>query len=141
MILWVTFSPKGLAFYLIRDSMTLIKVVFTVTGFVLFALGIAGIILPILPATPFLLAAFFCFLKSSPCLYRWIMANHFLGLRITRISDAGLTAKEKISIYLFVCALIMPVIILIHIPASADIPDSSSGNQTHCLFAVVDERC
>jgi uncharacterized membrane protein YbaN (DUF454 family) len=88
------------------------KVLFLLGGFVLLALGIIGIALPVLPTTPFLLGASFCFMKSSDRLYRWIMANRFFGPRIERIRGAGLTKKEKISIYLFACALIVPVIVL-----------------------------
>jgi uncharacterized membrane protein YbaN (DUF454 family) len=94
------------------DTMTLSKLLFVIAGFVLLGLGAAGIVLPVLPATPFLLGASFCFMKSSARLYRWIMGNRFLGPRIRRIRGAGLTAKEKISIYLFACALIIPVIVL-----------------------------
>jgi uncharacterized membrane protein YbaN (DUF454 family) len=94
--------------------MILSKILFIAAGCVLLALGVAGIVLPVLPATPFLLAASFCFLKGSARLYRWIMANRFFGPRIERIREAGLTKKEKISIYLFACALITPVIILTH---------------------------
>jgi uncharacterized membrane protein YbaN (DUF454 family) len=90
------------------------KVLFVIAGFVFVALGVVGIVLPVLPATPFLLAASFCFLKGSARLYRWIMGNRFLGPRIERIRGAGLTKKEKISIYIFACALITPVIILSH---------------------------
>jgi uncharacterized membrane protein YbaN (DUF454 family) len=94
--------------------MTISKLLFIIGGCIFVALGIAGIVLPVLPATPFLLAASFCFLKGSPRLYRWIMSNRFFGPRIERIRGAGLTAKEKISIYLFACALIIPVIVLSH---------------------------
>ncbi|MDR2245786.1 MAG: YbaN family protein [Treponema sp.] len=96
--------------------MTISKLLLIMAGFALVTLGVAGIVLPVLPATPFLLGASFCFLKSSPRLYRWIMANRFLGPRIERIRGAGLTAKEKISIYLFACALITPVIVLSRSP-------------------------
>ena len=92
--------------------MSFSKLLFIIGGFVLLALGVAGIVLPVLPATPFLLAASFCFMKSSPRLYRWIMGNRFIGPRIERIRGAGLTAKEKISIYIFACALIIPIIVL-----------------------------
>jgi uncharacterized membrane protein YbaN (DUF454 family) len=40
------------------------------------------------------------------------MGSRFFGPRIERIRGAGLTAKEKISIYLFAFALIIPVIVL-----------------------------
>ncbi|MDR2211089.1 MAG: YbaN family protein [Spirochaetaceae bacterium] len=92
--------------------MNLTKILFVVLGIILVALGIVGIILPILPTTPFLLAASFCFLKSSPRLYRWIMNNRFFGPRIERFRSVGLTKKEKISIFLFVCALLTPIFIL-----------------------------
>jgi uncharacterized membrane protein YbaN (DUF454 family) len=88
------------------------KLLFIIGGFVFLVLGILGIVLPVLPATPFLLAASFCFLKGSARLYRWIMANRFFGPRIERIRGAGLTGREKVSIYLFACALIVPVIVL-----------------------------
>ena len=92
--------------------MSVSKVLFVIAGFIFVALGVIGIVLPVLPATPFLLAASICFLKSSARLYGWIMTNRFFGPRIERIRGAGLTAKEKISIYIFACALIIPVIIL-----------------------------
>ncbi|MDR2394514.1 MAG: YbaN family protein [Treponema sp.] len=92
--------------------MTISKLLLIMAGFALVTLGVAGIVLPVLPATPFLLAASFCFMKGSARLYRWIMGSHFFGPRIERIRGAGLTAKEKISIYLFACALIIPVIVL-----------------------------
>jgi uncharacterized membrane protein YbaN (DUF454 family) len=90
------------------------KLLFIIGGFVLLGLGVTGIVLPVLPATPFLLAASFCFMKSSERLYKWIVNNRFLGPRIARIRGAGLTKKEKIYIYLFACALIIPVIVLSH---------------------------
>ncbi|MDR2343704.1 MAG: YbaN family protein [Spirochaetaceae bacterium] len=88
------------------------KVLFIIGGFAMLALGVAGIVLPVLPATPFLLAASFCFMKSSARLYNWIMTNQFIGPRIERMRGAGLTAKEKICIYLFACLLIVPIIVL-----------------------------
>lgn len=88
------------------------KLLFIIGGCLFVGLGVTGIVLPVLPATPFLLAASFCFMKSSPRLYRWIMGNRFIGPRIERIRGAGLTAKEKISIYIFACALIIPIIVL-----------------------------
>ncbi|MDR1248435.1 MAG: YbaN family protein [Treponema sp.] len=94
--------------------MILSKVLFAAAGCVFLALGVAGIVLPVLPATPFLLAASVCFMKGSTRLYRWIMSNRFFGPRIERIRGEGLTVREKISIYLFACALITPIIILTH---------------------------
>jgi flagellar biosynthesis component FlhA len=67
-------------------------------GFALLALGLTGLVLPVLPAAPFFLAASFCFLKGSARLYRRLMAGRFPGPRIARIGAAGLAKKEKIFI-------------------------------------------
>jgi len=41
--------------------------------------GIAGIFIPILPTTPFLLLAAYCYMRSSNRLYRWLLNNRFFG--------------------------------------------------------------
>jgi uncharacterized membrane protein YbaN (DUF454 family) len=41
--------------------------------------GIAGIVLPLVPTTPFILLAAFCFARSSPRLEAWILAHRTFG--------------------------------------------------------------
>ena len=93
--------------------MSVKKIGLIVAGCICTALGVLGALLPVLPATPFLLAASFCFMKSSGRLYAWLMGNRFLGPRLERLkSGRGLTAREKIIIYCTAFACIVPVIIL-----------------------------
>ncbi len=46
-------------------------------GFV--GLAILGVFLPLLPATPFVLAAAACFARASPRFYNWVMNHRIFG--------------------------------------------------------------
>jgi uncharacterized membrane protein YbaN (DUF454 family) len=54
-------------------------IVLKVTGIFFVGLAILGIVLPILPTTPFLLVAAACFAKSSPVMQRRLLANKTFG--------------------------------------------------------------
>ena len=49
-------------------------------GFV--ALGVAGIFLPLLPTTPFMLLAAACFARSSERLHDWLLNHRILGTTV-----------------------------------------------------------
>ena len=51
------------------------RVAFLIAGWLAFGLGSLGVILPVLPTTPFMLLAAFCFAKASPRLHGWLV--HF----------------------------------------------------------------
>ena len=56
-----------------------VKHFLTILGTFSLALAVAGIFLPLLPTTPLLLLAAWCFVRSSPRLYEWLMEHPKLG--------------------------------------------------------------
>jgi uncharacterized protein len=56
-------------------------------GFLSLGLGVLGAVLPLLPTTPFLLLAAFCFARSSDRFYRMIMTNRWSGPYIRNYRD------------------------------------------------------
>jgi uncharacterized membrane protein YbaN (DUF454 family) len=55
------------------------RIVWLSAGLIALALGVIGVLLPLLPTVPFLLLAAFCFAQSSERLHRWLMAHPVLG--------------------------------------------------------------
>jgi len=71
--------------------------VFMVLGTVFLALGVLGAALPILPTTPFVLLAAWCYARGSVRLYRWLLASRMFGPLIRRWeADRSITLRSKI---------------------------------------------
>ncbi len=56
-------------------------------GYVSLALGLIGIFLPILPTTPFVLLAVWCFSRSNPALAERLYAHPRFGVLLTTWRD------------------------------------------------------
>lgn len=53
-----------------------------IAGSVSLGLGVIGIVMPILPTTPFLLLTAYCYLRSSRRLYVWLISHGIFGAYI-----------------------------------------------------------
>lgn len=74
------------------------KILFIFLGTISLATGIAGIIIPGLPTTPFLLLSSYLFLRSSNILYKWLTTHRVLSLYITPfIKYKAISLKGKIT--------------------------------------------
>jgi len=70
---------------------------FVVTGSIALAIGIIGVVMPVLPTTPFLLLAAFCYLRGSRHLHKTLLCNRFVGNYIRNyLEGRGMSLKMKI---------------------------------------------
>ena len=60
-------------------SATLKSRLFIATGSVSLGIGIIGIVVPLLPTTPFLLLAAYCYSRGSKRLYNTLLSNKLIG--------------------------------------------------------------
>ena len=65
----------------------MIRAVLFGAGFVCLGLGIVGAVVPLLPATPFLLLAAFFFARSSHRFHTWIITNCLTGAYISNFRE------------------------------------------------------
>ena len=57
----------------------LVRALLLVAGTISVALGVVGVLVPVMPTTPFLLLAAACFARASPSLYRRLIASPRFG--------------------------------------------------------------
>jgi uncharacterized membrane protein YbaN (DUF454 family) len=73
------------------------RLLFTILGTLFLLVGILGVVLPLLPATPFLLLASACYVRGSQTLHRWLMSQKYVGTYITTIKEhRGMPLQAKI---------------------------------------------
>jgi len=80
----------------LRNRKTAKQLLFMVFGYSFVGLGLAGVVLPLVPTTPFLLLALACFARSSPALHDWLTSHRVLGKYVRdweRDRSIPLTAK------------------------------------------------
>lgn len=78
------------------------KYIYITIGLISFALGAVGVILPVLPTTPFLLLASFCFAKGSERFHKWFTESKIYKKHLESfVKEKAMTLKQKITLLAF----------------------------------------
>ena len=92
-----------------QHSNVVIRYIFLTVGAVSFALGTAGIVLPILPTVPFYMLTLFCLARGSERFHRMFLESSLYQKTVGAYErDKALTLRTKLSILLSV-SIIMAI--------------------------------
>jgi uncharacterized membrane protein YbaN (DUF454 family) len=90
------------------------KVLFILAGSTALALGVLGTVLPVLPTTPLLLLALYCFAKGSERLNQWFQGTSLYKRYLAEyVRTKSLTLKQKLSVQILAGAMMVISFILI----------------------------
>lgn len=92
------------------------RVVWFVVGILALALGGLGVVLPILPTTPFILAAAFAFANSSDKLHRWLVDHNIFGPLIANWQRYGAISRPTKVLSVVSMAAVLVVSLLLAVP-------------------------
>lgn len=72
------------------------RILYLTLGWVSLILGVIGIVLPLLPTTPFILLSAWCFSQSSKRFHNWLKQHKYFGPIIENWqSDKGIPKKSR----------------------------------------------
>ena len=83
-------------------------------GWISFVLGMIGLLLPVVPTSPFLILSAACFLRSSPRFYHWLTEHRWFGPYIRMyMNGEGIPKRIKVLIMLVLWTTILTSALLI----------------------------
>ncbi|WP_238987472.1 YbaN family protein [Roseovarius dicentrarchi] len=91
-----------------RPVGAIMRALWICVGAVSLALGAVGVILPLLPTTPFVLLAAFAFARSAPRLRAWLAGNRIFGPIIVDWEQSGVIAPK----YKVIACTVMAAVLL-----------------------------
>ena len=67
----------------------LIRLTYLISGLLALIAGFVGVWLPLIPTTPFLILASFCFARGSPRMHYWLHTRPYIGTALVDWEEYG----------------------------------------------------
>lgn len=83
-----------------------------IAGFMFTGFAFVGVALPLIPTTPFLLLAAFCFARSSERFHAWLYNHKWFGPLLTNWNEYGAISRRA-KITAGICLALAPVLSLV----------------------------
>lgn len=91
------------------------KILFIILGFFFLGIGAVGVVLPVLPTTPFLLAAAFFFARGSRRFNAWFLSTKLYKLHLESfVQSRSMKLKSKVGLLSFASTMLIIAFILSH---------------------------
>ncbi|MDX1506228.1 MAG: YbaN family protein [Spongiibacter sp.] len=87
-------------------------------GWLSFVLGMIGLLLPVVPTSPFLILSAACFLRSSPRFYHWLVNHRWFGIYVRYyLEGKGMPRRVKFLVLGMLWVMILSsALVIVRIP-------------------------
>ena len=90
------------------------RLIYIILGFISLAVGLIGIVLPVLPTTPFLLLTVYFFAKGSNRFHRWFIQTKIYQKYLSDfVEHRAMKRKDKWQLMIFVDVILLITIFIV----------------------------
>ena len=100
-----------------EDRGSIARGIWVILGTLALGIGLVGVVIPVLPTTPFLLAAAYCYSRGSKRFHVWLTTNRIVGRYIRDYQEGkGISSHAKmITLILLWSTILISALVFVHI--------------------------